>query len=177
MVSSTKVIRPNSLPVIPEREAGTLPQKHTQRQRFSWHTHNISLSFLNIRLTASEKTQSFLLEAGHMQAEDEIVVIRAACSTANVITCYLPSWWTTGMMHMLLIDSHVQCNSLTSGLQICAYMVLFYSINQNCIGKKWCLYVNGVLRWKHCLCRENKVYVTFSSWLSNISQDLHQSNT
>lgn len=31
------------------------------------------------------------LEARHVQAEDEIVVIGAAGSAANVVPCYLPS--------------------------------------------------------------------------------------
>lgn len=38
MVSNTKVIRPNSPPVIPESEAGTLP----------WHKKNLSVQTLNV---------------------------------------------------------------------------------------------------------------------------------
>lgn len=41
----------------------------------------------------------YLLEAGHMQREDEIVIIRTAGSTANVVPCDLPSWWTADMTH------------------------------------------------------------------------------
>lgn len=38
MVSNTKVIWPNSLPVIPDSEAGTLPQTHKHTQTFRWNT-------------------------------------------------------------------------------------------------------------------------------------------
>ncbi len=46
--------------------------------------------------TATKTAHTYLLEARHMQAEDEIVIIWTTCSTANVVPCNLPSW--TDMM-------------------------------------------------------------------------------
>lgn len=46
------------------------------------------------------------LEARDAQVEYEVVIIRAACSTANVIPCYLPAWETGRQRERENINKH-----------------------------------------------------------------------
>lgn len=63
MVSNTNVIRPNSLVVIPESEAGTLHRTQTLLYPTVF-IKKVQLSF-----------SLYSLEAGNVQTEDQIVVV------------------------------------------------------------------------------------------------------
>lgn len=216
MVSKTKVIRPNSLPVIPESEVGTLPHsKHTQdllntlpaqsRSRSQCqiqtflHGFNIFFSPFETQIgfsinpntdthlrrlnnhelcaaadyksdsvllrgykskartnrpiqTPSQRLResTHLLEAGNVQVEDEIVVIRTARSAADMVPCHLPPWRTTGITHTHTHKSHM----LPFGLQVYAYMRLFYCGHQNA-GLDIAAYCDDKIGWEACV--ENRL--------------------
>lgn len=83
-------MRPNSVPEWLDMDVGSLA---ADENTDDWNQSQQNKTDSRVRrmMETENKTWLYLLEARNVDVEDEVIIIRAPCSTLDMITCHLPA--------------------------------------------------------------------------------------